>query len=85
MPKLPDDASVHERTVQAVARGELREPARRRPRTAGSRSIVSSWTRQLVDVTPELRRWLDQQQIDLRDVEVVSATEVVIRRRDRAR
>lgn len=73
MRKVRDRASLDERTVQKVARGDV-TPQRRTRRAAGNRSS------RVTTVRLDDRVWavLKQQGTDLRCVQVVAPTEVIV-------
>jgi hypothetical protein len=75
MKKMSRDASVHEKTVQAVARGAVNPPKRHAP--PRQRRIIATYT-----VTVDRRVWEKARELaggDMTRITIISATEVIVR------
>lgn len=73
MSTLPEIASVHEDTVQAVARGEVEPPPRRRRRSTRPVPVAGKWG---IRVHPQV--WAQVRGVPMNRVQVVSEYEVII-------
>jgi hypothetical protein len=80
-PRLPQTATVDERTVQKAARAEVPKQRRRR-RPAGSPAVADSWRRLLFDdLDPGLRAYLLEQGVNPAHVQVLGPLDVILWRR----
>lgn len=73
MNAVAEKASLHEKAVQKVARGEHKIKKARRPRSKSKNSKVAR-----VSVDPLITNYLRGRGISLSDVQVVTATEVIV-------
>jgi hypothetical protein len=65
--------SVHEKTVQKVAKGEIKTPKKRAVRRpANSKVDVQS-------IEPILKTWIEENNISPDRIQIVSATEIIVK------
>jgi hypothetical protein len=71
---VQDRASLHEKAVQKIAKGEHVKPRRRRPRVSDGTKHGVSTTR----VDPLVMAWLKRRKVDKRRVQILPSGEVVV-------
>lgn len=65
--------SVHESTVKKAAKGEFKKSRKRRQGSKSSRVV----TVQAID--PMLVKWMKENGVSMKDVEIVSPTQIIVK------
>lgn len=65
--------SVHEKTVQKVARGEVKHKKPSRPRRPANSKVETQ------TIEPILRDWISENKIPADRIQIISATEIIVK------